>query len=111
MRQKEERSPVRDGTELRLTPKPEPIAPTATARANCPRRLTRHFRLEENIQLFLGSRQAFRKRPAIVLSHPVLPLEEVGDALRFNTHLDSPQAGEQQIHFIEEARGCAQILR
>src|SRR5229473_3996608 len=71
---------------------------------------TRQIRFEKNVRFFVGGRQSFWEGAAIVFRHAVFPFEEVSDALWFHPDFDTAQAGEQQIHFVAEAGGAAEIL-
>src|SRR6266478_5509808 len=60
--------------------------------------------------LFLCN-QSFGQCAPVVLRHAVLPLQEVGDALRFNADFHSPQTRQQKIHLVLEPDRGTQILR
>lgn len=72
---------------------------------------TGHFGFEEVVGLVLAGGEAFGKRAAIVFGHAVLPLEEVGDALRLDANFDAAEAGEEQVHLVAESGGGAEIFR
>src|SRR5216684_3225558 len=60
--------------------------------------------------LFLGN-QSFRQPPPVVLGHAVFPLEEIGDALRFNPDFHPPQTRQQKIHLVLKPNRRPQVLR
>jgi hypothetical protein len=62
--------------------------------------LLRRCLYKEFIGFFFGRNQALRESAAIVLRHTILPLQKISDTLRFDPHLDPPQAGEEQIHLV-----------
>ena len=42
-------------------------------------------------------------RSAIVFRHAIFPLEKIGYRLRLDANFNSPEAGQQQIHFVTKA--------
>jgi hypothetical protein len=71
--------------------------------------LPRTLLLQEDVCFLVLAQNAFRQRSLIVARHSVLPFQEVRDALWLDPKFNPPQAGQQQIHFIFEARGTAMI--
>src|SRR5580658_8554691 len=56
------------------------------------------------------SDQSFGQGATVVFGHAVFPLEEVGDALRFDADFDAAQTCEEKIHFVLEAGRRAQVF-
>ncbi len=53
----------------------------------------------------LGFRRddSFRQPSSVVLREAVLPLEKVGDGLRFNADFNPAQAGQEKVHLPYES--------
>src|SRR5437667_4529391 len=66
--------------------------------------------LQKQIGLLFRRNHSLRQPPPVVLRHAVLPLEEVSDALRLDAHFDSPQACQQEVHFVAEADRSPQVF-
>jgi len=61
--------------------------------------------IEIRVLLTIDWNQPFGRRSAVVLRHSVLPLQELGNALRFNANLYPSQTRQQKVHLVHQPLG------